>query len=151
MIENTNNQYSNICTCTTSSCTLSNCRTKWEYLQIDTTCVLIWLCFLDSNHLNWTVRILTIRSGFNTLEQKVSETIQYLLSEVHTFVLALTITIYILLERYSSTFIIFHSRNLTAMCCLNIWLTCQLLTSFHSWSFMCGVGIHAPPTHILFL
>ena len=61
-------------------------------------------------------------------------------------------------ERYSSTFIIFYSRNLTATCCLNLWLTCQLLTdsigtlskwyhSVHSYHMCAHTCIS--PTHTL--
>jgi hypothetical protein len=48
--------------------------------------------------------------------------------EVHVCTCTDDYKLYHPLERYSSTFIIFHSQNLMATCCLNLWLTRQLLT-----------------------
>ena len=102
----------------TNNSTNSNTVEQNERLfQIDTSCVLICLFFLDSNHLNcqdtYDTQWIQYRSSSRT--QTLSVTIQNLLCQRYTFV-------------YSSTFIIFHSQNLMATCCLNIWPTCQLLT-----------------------
>ena len=115
---------------TTNSTNSNTVEQNERLFQIDTSCVLICLFFLDSNHLNcqdtYDTQWIQYHSSSHT--QTLSVTIQNLVIKVQSFVLALTITICLLLDRYSSTFIIFHSRNLTATCCLNLWLTCQLLT-----------------------
>ena len=132
-------------------CTLSTLLNKNErILQIDKSCVLIWLFFLDSNHLNC--------QDNTTRDDNAKLTT---ISEVHVCLyLHWHYKLYHPLEseRYSSTFIIFYSRNLTATCCLNLWLTCQLLTdsigtlskwyhSVHSYHMCAHTCIS--PTHTL--
>ena len=78
-----------------------------------------------SGYLRYSVKSIPLELSFsNSLSHNTKLTIP----ELHVCNCTDDYKLYHPLERYSSTFIIFHSRNLMATCCLNLWLTCQLLT-----------------------
>ena len=128
--------------------------------QIDTSCVLIWLFFLDSNHLDCqdTHDTQWIQYHSSSRSQTSSVTIQNLLYQRYTFVLALTITSCIillkdtlLLSSYSTLRIWWLRAVSTYGSLANCWQTQSVhiikmipLLIIH----MCG-HIHASPTHAL--